>query len=237
MPFRNILPVYLDRIYFISRTGWNYYSSRYGIYDNLVISRLGVKNQLPSTDVSIINKELTLLSCSLIIPIKRIELIINSLALLKDIKYKWYHIGYDLDMGSSTHKLVEMAKRLEVNFKPIGFIRNDEVHQFYQNQRVDLFINLSTTEGIPVSIMEAYSYGVPAIATNVGGTSEIVTNENGQLLNSTPSLDEINTAIRNFHNLSPEQVNLKKQAAYETWSKKYNATKNYTQFVEDILSL
>ena len=237
LPFRNILPVYLDRIYFISRTGWNYYSSRYGIYDNLVISRLGVKNQLPSTDVSIINKELTLLSCSLIIPIKRIELIINSLALLKDIKYKWYHIGYDLDMGSSTHKLVEMAKRLEVNFKPIGFIRNDEVHQFYQNQRVDLFINLSTTEGIPVSIMEAYSYGVPAIATNVGGTSEIVTNENGQLLNATPSLDEINTAIRNFHNLSPEQVNLKKQAAYKTWQEKYNAKTNYTQFVEDILSL
>ena len=130
-----------------------------------------------------------------------------------------------------------MAKRLEVNFKPIGFIRNDEVHQFYQNQRVDLFINLSTTEGIPVSIMEAYSYGVPAIATNVGGTSEIVTNENGQLLNSTPSLDEINTAIRNFHNLSPEQVNLKKQAAYKTWQEKYNAKTNYTQFVEDILSL
>lgn len=237
LPFRNILPVFLDRIYFISRTGRDYYSSRYGIYDSLVISRLGVKNQLPSIDVSAINKELILLSCSLIIPIKRIELIINSLALLKGIKYQWYHIGYDLDMGSFTHKLVEMAKKLEVNFKPLGFIRNDAVHQFYQNQRVDLFINLSTTEGVPVSIMEAYSHGVPAIATNVGGTSEIVNNENGYLLDSNPSTGEVVEAISDFYNLKTSSKIVKSKLAYNTWNEEYNAKRNYSKFADDILSL
>jgi len=43
-------------------------------------------------------------------------------------------------------------------------------------------MNLSETEGIPVSIMEAQSAGVPILATNLGGTSEIVNNENGFLV-------------------------------------------------------
>ena len=32
----------------------------------------------------------------------------------------------------------------------------------------DLFVNMSLSEGIPVSIMEAISFGIPIIATNVG---------------------------------------------------------------------
>lgn len=41
---------------------------------------------------------------------------------------------------------------------------------------------MSDSEGIPVSIMEAMSFGIPVIARNVGGMSEIVNEENGLLL-------------------------------------------------------
>ena len=45
-------------------------------------------------------------------------------------------------------------------------------------------MNVSESEGIPVSIMEASSFGIPVIATNVGGVGEIVENGyNGLLLN------------------------------------------------------
>ena len=44
---------------------------------------------------------------------------------------------------------------------------------------VDLFLTVSANEGIPVSIMEAQSFGIPVIATDVGGISEIVNNVNG----------------------------------------------------------
>ena len=39
---------------------------------------------------------------------------------------------------------------------------------------LSLFINLSETEGIPVSIMEAISFNIPVLATNTGGVNEIV---------------------------------------------------------------
>ena len=60
---------------------------------------------------------------------------------------------------------------------------------------VDLFLNVSEYEGVPVSVMEAQSFGIPVIATAVGGTPEIVNEENGFLLPENPSQDEIASAI------------------------------------------
>lgn len=54
----------------------------------------------------------------------------------------------------------------------------------YSEHPVDVFINLSTNEGVPVSIMEAISFDIPIVATDVGGTSEIVTDETGILVSS-----------------------------------------------------
>lgn len=51
----------------------------------------------------------------------------------------------------------------------------------------DLFILCSDYEGLPMSIIEAMSVGSPIIASNVGGISEIVRNEeNGFCVNNNP---------------------------------------------------
>ncbi len=41
----------------------------------------------------------------------------------------------------------------------------------------DLFVNLSSTEALSFAIIEALSHGIPVVATDVGGTSDII-NEN-----------------------------------------------------------
>ena len=58
----------------------------------------------------------------------------------------------------------------------MGAIQNVEVYKYYNEHCADLFINVSSSEGLPVSIMEAISFGIPVIATDVGGTGEIVKN-------------------------------------------------------------
>lgn len=47
----------------------------------------------------------------------------------------------------------------------------------------DIFVNPSYAEGLPTSILEAGAIGIPIIATDVGGTREIITDElNGYLI-------------------------------------------------------
>lgn len=49
--------------------------------------------------------------------------------------------------------------------------------------QTDIFINPSYGEGLPTSVLEAGSMGIPTIATDVGGTKEIITDgENGFLV-------------------------------------------------------
>ena len=94
---------------------------------------------------------------------------------------------------------------------------------------MDVFINVSTNEGVPVSIKEAISYDIPVIATNVGGTSEVVTPETGLLLSSNPRPEEIKEAILKIDtlDLSPR----------EFWAENYNADINYRLFAQMLTKL
>lgn len=58
----------------------------------------------------------------------------------------------------------------------------DEKKKSFLFSLSDIFILPSYTEGLPVSILEAMSYGLPIIATRIGGIPDIVSeNENGML--------------------------------------------------------
>jgi L-malate glycosyltransferase len=52
-----------------------------------------------------------------------------------------------------------------------GFL--NDIFSFYQG--LDLYINTSVHEGIPLSILEAMAHGLPIIAPRVGGLPEIIT--------------------------------------------------------------
>ena len=70
-----------------------------------------------------------------------------------------------------------------------GPISNNKVFELYRTTPIDLFINVSKSEGIPVSIMEALSVSIPVLATNCGGIEEIVNNEVGYIISSDPSAE------------------------------------------------
>jgi len=58
----------------------------------------------------------------------------------------------------------------------------DEVANVRELYAADLFVLPSLAEGLPISIVEAMAVGVPVIATNVAGTSELVEQEKTGLL-------------------------------------------------------
>ena len=60
--------------------------------------------------------------------------------------------------------------KLEHAFRLLGFV--DDMEGFYQS--LDLYINTSIHEGLPMGILEAMSYGIPVIASKCGGLPEII---------------------------------------------------------------
>lgn len=64
-----------------------------------------------------------------------------------------------------------LSKSLCFDVELTVLLGNQLVYDFYRNNDVDVFVNLSESEGIPVSIIETISFGVPVVATDVGGNS------------------------------------------------------------------
>ena len=85
--------------------------------------------------------------------------------------------------------------------------------------------------------MEAMSFGIPVIATDVGGTREVVNNENGILLEANPHPREVARNLNDFISLNQNEKRTKRRAAYETWKDNYSAKSNYNEFIDQIFSL
>ena len=107
---------------------------------------------------------------------------------------------------------------------------------YYKNNIIDIFINLSASEGIPVSIMEANSFGIPCIATNVGGTGEIVYNNiNGFLLDAEFRINDVVNIIENYNNMSYEEIMELRHNARKIWENNYSAENNYKSFIQELI--
>ena len=114
----------------------------------------------------------TLFCAARLSPEKGISFLIHALKGLVDK-------GYVLELrlagnGPSREQLETLANELGVsnNVKFLGFLNEDEIIE--ELQSADLFVLPSFIEGLPVSAMEAMAIGVPVIATNIAGTSELV---------------------------------------------------------------
>jgi glycosyltransferase involved in cell wall biosynthesis len=235
LPFRHTIAQQIGKIVSISQDGIDYGKAvwKTGMDDKFVLSRLGINNSV--TPVIIERNYCLLVSCSNIIPVKRVQLIAEALQELPETAIKWVHFGD----GSERKALETLIKKLPPNIQVelMGRRDNKEIYSYYTEHRPDLFINVSSSEGVPVSIMEAMSFGIPVIATNVGGNGEIVNNENGCLLSHSPSATEIAVAINQFTELSSAQLMERRKHSFETWTLQYNAEVNYLDFIKEICSL
>jgi glycosyltransferase involved in cell wall biosynthesis len=108
--------------------------------------------------------------------------------------------------------------------------------QYYQDFPVDVFVNVSSTEGVPVSIQEAISCGIPVIATAVGGNPEIVSEQNGILLSPDPQPDEIAAALLKIWD-DPALAGRLRRGSRQVWQTSYNAQVNFRVFAERLKSI
>ncbi len=82
--------------------------------------------------------------------------------------------------GPERHNLEELCRRPELADLVVfhGFVPDPDL--FYPD--IDLILLPSLGEGIPLSLLEAMRFGIPVIATDIGGIPEIIEHERSGLL-------------------------------------------------------
>jgi glycosyltransferase involved in cell wall biosynthesis len=235
LPYRHFITQNISKIFSISLDGIDYAKRvwKTGKDEKFELSRLGINNDRP---LKVVERDYFLLvSCSNLIPVKRVHLIAEALQHLTDQRIKWVHIGDGPERNRIEESTKKFPENIEVEF--MGRIPNPAIYTYYAEQRPDLFINVSSSEGVPVSIMEAMSFGIPVLATDVGGNGEIVNEGNGKLVSIGVLPLEHAQTISRLINLEHETTALMKKAAFKTWKEQYNAEKNYNEFVQSLVHL
>lgn len=242
IPFSDKVYSLLDAIYFISEMGKNYFIKAHNLphQNKLHVARLGA-NEAITIPQDIPHEGIYLISLAWILPLKRIELIVDTLQKITDIKIHWVHIGsYYPERFESLKKYTEnkLSINKNITYELKGDMKNEDISNFLSKEFFDVFISTSETEGIPVSMMEAMSYGIPVISTNVGGVHEIVKDEyNGYLLDANPTAESVAKKITAFYNLNKTEKQILRKNALNTWDTAYNAKKNYHLFVDEFCQL
>lgn len=175
-----------NKVYFISSNVKNEFINRVAeklclACDNVDVKYLGTSKKEKGFTKHSIVPPFRILTCSYVVPVKRIIEFYYILNKYVDMPIIWTHIGEGTDY-KKLYNLVQNNDNQNLKVELLGTMSNDEIHKYYVNENVDVFVNYSTSEGIPVSIMEAIAYGVPVVATKVGGNSEIVNSEFGVLV-------------------------------------------------------
>lgn len=202
---------------------------------NIVISRLGVPANAPATlDRS---DKLRIVSCSHFAPYKRVNLLIDALGELerRGIAFHWTHIGESTpEMNAPIH---DAARRIlpTGSYTFTGYLANESVRNFYADSKVDLFVNVSDGEGVPVTIMEALAAGIPVLATDAGGTREIVHNDrNGWIIPVASTASDIAGKIAEISCIAPERYRGFGAQAHEVWAEYADRDVNYRAFANTL---
>lgn len=233
LPFRGFICANLDRIVTDSKAGAEYINKNWTNASLLEVSasQMGVKKQAVDLKTP---TSFVVVSCSNLVPVKRVHLLATALIELAKLKpIKWVHFGDGELMTDLTKQLNEQSSpSLEVELK--GHVLNEEVLNWYRKNEATVFVNVSESEGIPVSVMEAMSFGIPVIATDVGGNSEIVNATNGYLLPADFAISELCHALSFFESLPLDEYMCFCQNALKTQQESYQDSINYQLLIDKL---
>lgn len=116
--------------------------------------------------------------------------------------------------GPDFDALKKIVKR-HSQLKALGYIEN--VSALYKES--DYVLLFSKIEGLPLSLIEAQSYGVPIICNNVGGNLEILKpDKNGFYV---ADLEALSSRIQSLENVNSDIYNSMKQASLNNFNQNF----------------
>ena len=154
------------------------------IYNGTAAIEEVAKDQFPA------RSGFTLLYVGRLEPVKNHELLLKAFqkARIENEQLRLWIVGD----GSERTRLESLTQALGLNDDVTFWGQQLDVSPFFS--AADTFIMSSLSEGLPMSLLQAFSAGLPAVVTDVGGMAEVVRMTNGGTI--TPAnVDSMSEAI------------------------------------------
>ena len=161
---------------------------------------------------------------------KRVQLIATlTLEISRMRPVQWTHFGPRPTLKFSQRDTDEL--RRTANFA--GMVAQSTITEHMLSQPVDLFINLSLSEGVPVTLIEAQSFGIPVLCTDVGGSTEAAPPCLNIAVSMNASASEIAHALDSSFADSTDS-RIARQMAFE---REFSASVVYPKWVHGLLNI
>ena len=221
---------YVDKVYTVSQDGCNHLKENFPSFSYKIYHAYLGSNDYQIGVLSTNENMIKILSISGINIKKRVHLIVEALLhCKKDIE--WTLIGDGPLMNNIKESIKLLPNNVKINL--LGNLENSIVLDYLSKNYIDALINVSESEGLPFSMMEAISFGIPIIGTNVGGVKEIVNNDTGVLLEKDFEIKSLSSLIDNLReNQITSLENRKLIRGF--WHKKFQSSNNYKKFVYNL---
>ena len=124
----------------------------------------------PATTIQHTQKRMTIGSAGRLFPVKAFSLFVE---IAKQVVAQNDTVDFVLAGDGPERLMLEKKVKkngLQERFRFLG--HQDDMEAFYKS--LDVYLNTSVHEGIPMSVLEAMSHGLPVVVPRVGGFPEIV---------------------------------------------------------------
>ena len=173
-------------------------------------------------------------SCSHAIPLKRIDLLIDALELVRRPVH-WIHFGGGPELERLRMRAKSLPPHIQAELR--GATANADILKHYATAPVDLAVHLSNSEGgVAVALQEAASFGIPLLAADAGGVRELVGPETGILL---PLEVDASTVAEHLDSMSSSALytGAFRAGVRAYWSQHFKAELTYGLFCDRLQQL
>ena len=200
------------------------------------ILNLGFKNKIeiinngvfiPEENTNIFtNDQINITIVSRLVSHKNIEKIIKAISDLNSPLINLNIIGDGPELNQLQKISLESNNKDNIIFH--GKLNRDEINHIFLNS--DIYIQASNYEGLPHSLLEAMSYGIPVLCTPVGECKEILGNEDrGYILDLPVSKNNIKSKISEI--IGEKNIANKKSEKGKAFvTEKYNLTNSFNLY-------
>jgi glycosyltransferase involved in cell wall biosynthesis len=200
------------------------------------ILNLGFKNKIeiinngvfiPEENTNIFtNDQINITIVSRLVSHKNIEKIIKAISDLNSPLINLNIIGDGPELNQLQKISLESNNKDNIIFH--GKLNRDEIDHIFLNS--DIYIQASNYEGLPHSLLEAMSYGIPVLCTPVGECKEILGNEDrGYILDLPVSKNNIKSKISQIIG-EKDIANKKGERGKDFINEKYNLTNSFNLY-------